>query len=150
MGFKFSSAGPHPPTYCATGDIFRFNIKVGRLGFSTSAVHLVLGYKGLRWTIDEHLNWRSFSIHHIMKLQLIRLTTSIRKTVRWGYLPTFQQSYFYRVKTLIFYCQELMETVKSQINNRYILCLQFLFIKMSDTFLLWSLRPIKQFSELKN
>ena len=30
MGFKFSSAGagPHPPTYCATRDIFRFNLKV--------------------------------------------------------------------------------------------------------------------------
>ena len=29
MGFKFSSAGPHPPTYCATSDIFRCNLKVG-------------------------------------------------------------------------------------------------------------------------
>ena len=48
MGFKFPSAGPHPPTHCATGRIFSSNLKVGEGS--------VLGHNGLRITIGEHLN----------------------------------------------------------------------------------------------
>lgn len=48
MGFKFSSAAPHPPTHCATGDIFSPNLKVG-----AGSPSIVLGLKGLRVTIGN-------------------------------------------------------------------------------------------------
>ena len=74
-----------------------------------------------------------------MKLQLIRLTTlttSIRKQLEQATFLGISTKLFLPSKNIDLYCQELMETVKSQINNRYILCLKFLSIKMSDTFLL--------------
>ena len=141
MGFKFSSAGPHPPTYCATRDIFRFNLKVAPTP-PPPATTLLCPHVGTQ-RITYLLQWNNIGIEgvfqSIMKLQLIRLTTlttSIRKQLEQATFLGISTKLFLPSKNIDLYCQELMETVKSQINNRYILCLKFLSIKMSDTFLL--------------